>query len=83
MHDDLMDSNDREDVINYRPNKNTTNLQMSATKKNRVANQSEIKKETIKRNRVSGYSEIKEKIESANENTSNNSFFYQKIIKCN
>ena len=65
--DDLVNSSDNENVINHHQNKNATSSQLLATGKVRVAS----------------YFEPEKWIENAKRDTSNISFLYQGIIKCN
>ncbi len=65
--DDLVDSSDEEDVINCRRNRNAMSPQLPA----------------IGRDRVVGDSEPEERMEGAKGDTSDVSFLYRGIIKCN
>ncbi len=65
--DDLVDSSDKEDVINCRQNRNATSLQLPA----------------IRSNRIASYFEPKKWMKGAKGDTSDISFLYQGIIKCN
>lgn len=76
MLDDLIYSSNQKDIIRRHLNKHAISLQLLARRKNRVASHFKIEKRAIKRNRVIAYFAIKEKIEDANENTFDISFFY-------
>lgn len=54
-----------------------------AKRSNRVASYSEMEEVVIKRNGVASYSKIEDRMEDANRDMFDISFFYLKIIKCN
>ncbi len=65
--DNLVNSSNEEDVISRRQNRNATNPQLPATGRDRVAS----------------HFELEEQMESVKEDTSDVSFLYRGIIKCN
>ncbi len=65
--DDLVNSSDEEDVISHRRYKNAMSPQLPA----------------IRRDRVASHSELEEGIMGAKRDTSDVSFLYRGIIKCN
>ncbi len=65
--DELVNSSDEEDIISRRQNRNATSPQLPA----------------IRRDRVAGHSEPEERMEGAKGDTSDVSFLYLGIIKCN
>lgn len=55
----FINKNDKENVIKCHLNKNITNFYLSAIKKNRVGDQSEVKKKDTKKIKVISHSKIK------------------------
>lgn len=73
----LVDSFNDKDVINCHQSKNATSLQLSATRKNRVAGHFRIEEATAGRNRVPGHSGIEPRIDIANGDLSDVRFFIE------
>lgn len=74
--DNLVNGSDKENFITYRQNRYDTSPQLSVIGKNGVVTYFKIEKRAIERNRVASYFEIEKKMENANENTFDISFFY-------
>ncbi len=64
---DLVDSSDKEDIISRHQNRNATTPQLPATGRDRVAS----------------HFELEEQKRDAKEDTSDVSYLYRGIIKCN
>ncbi len=58
-------------------------MEEGTSEKNRVAGHPEMEEGATGRNRVADHSEIEKEIEGADRDTSEVSFLYRRIIKCN
>lgn len=76
--DNLIDSLDDKNIINRYQKRNATRSWFPATRKNRVAGHSKVKKGAARRNRISIYSEKKPGIEDINGDLCNVKFFIKK-----
>lgn len=81
--DDLVDSSNKEDIINRYQSRNATCLQLPDISKNRVAGHSKIKEGVIRKNGVTGHSERGEGMEDMNGDMSEISFIDRGITRYN
>lgn len=81
--DYLVDSSDKEDIINCRQTKNMTSPWLLNIGKNRVPSSSKIKEGFIEKNRVARHSEKEDEREDVNGNMSEVSFLNWEKTKYN
>lgn len=62
IFDDLVNTSNKEYIINRYQTRNAISFQLPNTRKNRVASSFWIQEKTLKKNRVNGYFKIKERV---------------------